>query len=158
MKSFSPDILNVFDKQKAVLTAGTGDDFNSMLIGWGALGTMWARPAATVYVRESRYTKGFMDKQDIFTISFFDEKYMRDEMVLGTKSGRDGDKIAETSLTPVQLDEGVTFKEAETTLVCRKMYAQEMDLAAMPEDVQKDDYPEGDIHTVYIGEVIDVKS
>lgn len=157
MKSFSPDILNVFDKQKAVLTAGTGDDFNSMLIGWGALGTLWARPAATVYVRPSRYTKEFMDKQDTFTISFFDKKYMRDEMVLGTKSGRDGDKIAETSLTPVRLDEGVTFKEAETTLVCRKMYAQEMDLSAMPEEVQKHDYPEGDIHTVYIGEVIDVK-
>lgn len=157
MKSFSPDILNVFDKQKAVLTAGTGDDFNSMLIGWGALGTLWARPAATVYVRESRYTKEFMDKQDIFTISFFDKKYMRDEMVLGTKSGRDGDKIAETSLTPVEIDGGVTFKEAETTLVCRKMYAQEMDLSAMPEEVQKHDYPEGDIHTVYIGEVIDVK-
>lgn len=157
MKSFSPDILNVFDKQKAVLTAGTGDDFNSMLIGWGALGTLWARPAATVYVRESRYTKEFMDKQDTFTISFFDKKYMRDEMVLGTKSGRDGDKIAETSLTPVEIDGGVTFKEAETTLVCRKMYAQEMDLSAMPEEVQKHDYPEGDIHTVYIGEVIDVK-
>lgn len=157
MKSFSPDILNVFNKQKAVLTAGTGDDFNSMLIGWGALGTLWARPAATVYVRESRYTKEFMDKQDTFTISFFDKKYMRDEMVLGTKSGRDGDKIAETSLTPVEIDGGVTFKEAETTLVCRKMYAQDMDLAAMPEEVQKHDYPEGDVHTVYIGEVIDVK-
>lgn len=157
MKEFTPDILNVFNTQKAVLTAGTADDFNSMLIGWGALGTLWAKPAATVYVRPSRYTKEFMDKQDTFTISFFDKKYMRDEMVLGTKSGRDGDKIAETSLTPVEIDGGVTFKEAETTLVCRKMYAQDMDLAAMPEDVQKHDYPAGDVHTVYIGEVVNVK-
>lgn len=155
-KTFTPDILHVFNDKKALLTAGTGDDFNTMLIGWGALGTLWARPAATVYVRESRYTKQFMDRQDVFTISFFDKKYMKDEMILGTKSGRDGDKIALTSLTPVQLETGVTFKEAEVTLVCKKMYAQEMDLSAMPEDVQKHDYANGDLHTTYIGEVIDV--
>lgn len=155
-KTFTPDILHIFSDKKALLTAGTGDDFNTMLIGWGALGTIWARPAATVYVRESRYTKQFMDKQDIFTISFFDKKYMDDEMILGTKSGRDGDKIALTSLTPVKLERGVTFKEAEVTLVCKKMYAQEMDIKAMPEDIAEHNYAQGDMHTEYIGEVVDV--
>lgn len=156
LKKFTPDILTVFDEYKALLTAGTGSDFNTMLIGWGALGTIWAKPAATVYVRESRYTKEFMDKQDIFTVSFFDRKYMKDEMLLGTLSGRDGDKIAKTSLHPEVLETGVTFKEAEVTLVCRKLYRQEMDLKAMPEDVQKKNYANGDLHTMYIGEVLDV--
>lgn len=155
-KTFAPDILHIFNDKKALLTAGSGDDFNTMLIGWGALGTIWARPAATVYVRESRYTKEFMDRQDIFTISFFDKKYMKDEMILGTKSGRDGDKIALTGLTPVHLAHGVTFKEAEVTLVCRKMYAQKMDIAAIPEDIVKHSYAQGDMHTEYIGEVTDV--
>lgn len=155
-KTFTPDILHIFNDKKALLTAGTGNDFNTMLIGWGALGTMWFKPAATVYVRESRYTKEFMDKQDIFTISFFDEKYMKDEMILGTKSGRDGDKIALTSLTPVKLETGVTFKEAEATLVCKKLYHQEMDISAMPEDIVKSNYAQGNMHTMYIGEVIDV--
>lgn len=156
LKKFTPDILTVFSDYKALLTAGDGDDFNTMLIGWGALGTIWARPAATVYVRESRYTKEFMDKQDIFTISFLDKKYMKDEMVLGTISGRDGDKIAKTSLHPKHLDKGVTFEEASVTLICRKMYTQKMDLSAMPEDVQKHDYANGDLHVTYIGEVLDV--
>lgn len=155
-KTFSPDILHVFNDYKALLTAGTGDDFNTMLIGWGALGTIWAKPAATVYVRQSRYTKEFMDKQDTFTVSFFDKKYMKDEMILGTKSGRDGDKIALTSLTPKKLEDGVTFEEATVTLVCKKMYAQEMDGAAMPDDVVKKNYANGDMHTEYIGEVVDV--
>lgn len=156
LKKFTPDILSVFSDYKALLTAGNGDDFNTMLIGWGALGTIWAKPAATVYVRESRYTKEFMDKQDIFTVSFFDKKYMKDEMVLGTLSGRDGDKIAKTSLHPKKLETGVTFEEAKVTLVCRKMYAQKMDLSAMPEKVQKQSYADGDLHVMYIGEVLDV--
>lgn len=153
---FTPDILNVFMDKNALLTAGSGDDYNTMLIGWGALGSIWSKPAATVYVRESRYTKEFLDKLDIFTISFFDKKYKKDELILGTKSGRDGDKIALTSLTPKKLDQGVTFEEAEVTLVCKKQYVQKMDLAAMPEDIQKSAYADGDMHVMYIGEVIDV--
>lgn len=156
MKEFQPDILNIFNEKKAVLTAGEGDDFNAMLIGWGALGTIWGKPSATVYVRESRYTKEFMDKQEIFTISFFDSSYRKDEMILGTKSGRDGDKIAETSLTPKRLSQGVTFEQAEVTLVCKKLYAQDMDPDQIPEEVKARHYRDGDFHTAYIGEVVDV--
>ncbi len=156
MAAFTPDILTVFDEYKALVTAGSGDDFNTMLIGWGALGSLWGKPAATVYVRESRYTKEFMDRQDYFTISFYDKKYMKDEMLLGTLSGRDGDKIAQTQLHPEKLENGVTFREAKVTIVCRKLYAQEMDLALMPEEIVKRHYAEGNVHTTYIGEVIDV--
>ena len=41
---------------QGILLNTNGDKFNSMVIGWGALGTVWSRPAFTVYVRESRYT------------------------------------------------------------------------------------------------------
>lgn len=157
-KTFSPDILHVFDEKWAILTAGNGEQYNSMVIGWGALGTIWAKPAATVYVRLSRYTKEFMDNQNIFTLSFFDEKYKKAELVLGEKSGRDGDKIAESGLTPVQLGEGVTFKEAKTTLVCKKIYQQDMDFEHFPEIRERfySGTDEGDIHVMYIGEVTDV--
>ncbi len=156
MTAFTPDILTVFDEYKALVTAGSGDDFNTLLIGWGALGSLWGRPAATVYIRESRYTKEFMDRQDCFTISFYDKQYMKDEMLLGTLSGRDGDKIGKTQLHPEKLENGVTFREAKVTLVCRKLYAQEMDLAAMPEEIVSRHYANGDMHTMYIGEVLRV--
>ena len=42
------------------------------------------------------------------------------------------------------------------TLVCRKLYAQEMDLAAMPEEIVSRHYANGDMHTMYIGEVLRV--
>lgn len=37
--------------------------FNSMVIGWGALGTVWGKPAFTVYVREHRYTRQRLTQQ-----------------------------------------------------------------------------------------------
>lgn len=53
------DPFTLFDRNWALLTAGTADDFNTMTISWGMLGTLWGKPAATVYVRESRYTLAF---------------------------------------------------------------------------------------------------
>ena len=156
MKRIDIDILNTFQQDTALLTAGTKDHFNTMTIGWGGLGTLWNKPVATVYVRPSRYTYEFMENEDYFTVSFYDRTYRSDLAVLGTVSGRDGDKVAQTSLTPEFLDNSVTFKQARLTLVCRKLYRQDMDLAAMPEDVQRRAYADGDVHTAYIGEVVDV--
>lgn len=36
------------------------------------------------------------------------------------KSGRDGDKVVLTSPTPKALEQGVGFKQAELTFVCKK--------------------------------------
>ena len=54
--TFTTDIFNVFDQKWALLTAGTKDSFNTMTVSWGGLGTLWGKPAASVYVRSSRYT------------------------------------------------------------------------------------------------------
>ena len=116
------DIFSQFDKKWALLTAGTKNSFNSMTISWGGLGTLWNKPAATVYVRQSRYTHDFMDNNEYFTVSFYPEEFKKQLGVLGTKSGRDMDKMNDSGLTPVEVGESVSFKEAEVTLVCRKLF------------------------------------
>ena len=68
---FTTDILSVFDKKWALLTAGNEDNFNTMTISWGGLGTLWGKSVATVYVRTSRYTHDFMDSNGYFTVSFY---------------------------------------------------------------------------------------
>jgi len=146
-------------KGMALLTAGTPDDFNTMTIGWGAVGTIWGMDACTVYVRISRYTLEFMDKYDTFTVSFFDG-YKKELGYLGSHSGRDGNKVAEVGFTPVAVGDSVTFKEAEKTLVCRKMYKQLMDEGAIPADVKERFYSgadDGNLHYMFIGEVTDVQ-
>jgi flavin reductase (DIM6/NTAB) family NADH-FMN oxidoreductase RutF len=153
---FSTDILSVFDKKWALLTAGDSDRFNTMTISWGGLGTIWGKPVATVYVRTSRYTHDFMDAKEFFTVSFYPEECKRILGVLGSKSGRDMDKMKESGLTPVQAGESMSFKEAEVTLVCRKLFKQQLNVANMPEDVAKAMYEGQAPHDMYIGEIVEI--
>ena len=53
---FTTNIFEQFDKKWALLTAGNSEDFNTMTISWGGMGTIWNKPVATVYVRTSRLT------------------------------------------------------------------------------------------------------
>lgn len=153
---FTTDILSVFDKKWALLTAGNGESFNTMTISWGGLGTIWGKPVATVYVRTSRYTHDFMDANEFFTVSFYPEECRQILGVLGSKSGRDMDKMKESGLTPVQAGGSISFKEAEVTLVCRKLFRQQLDVANMPEDVAEAMYEGQAPHDMYIGEIVDI--
>lgn len=153
---FRAESFNIFDKDWALLTAGAEQHYNTMTISWGGLGTLWGKPVVTVYVKPIRYTHQFMEQSDCFTVSFYSEKYREALGLLGSLSGRDSDKVAEAGLTPKALGSAVTFKEAKVTLVCKKIYRQDMDTNAMPADVVKDFYRSEDAHTVYIGEVIDI--
>ena len=148
--------FEVFNNDWALVTAGTEGDYNTMTISWGGLGTLWGKSGATVYVKPVRYTHRFLDANDYFTVSFYPDEYKKALMLLGSRSGRDGDKVAAAGLTPRYLDGAVTFREAKTTLLCRKIYRQDMDTAAMPADVAEAFYTKEAPHTMFIGEVIDI--
>ncbi len=150
------EIFSQFDKKWALLTAGNKDSFNTMTISWGGLGTLWNKPVATVYVRTSRYTHEFMDSSEYFSISFFPERYRRTLGVLGSKSGREMDKINESGLTPIKVEKTVAFEEAETTIICRKLFKQELEVSNMPEDVAESLYTDQAPHDMYIGEVVSI--
>ena len=154
--NYSLDIFTQFDKKWALVTAGNQDSFNTMTISWGGMGTIWNKPVATVYVRTSRYTHEFIDNNDYFTISFFPEEYKKTLGVLGSKSGREMDKIHASGLTPVQVENGITFKEAETTFVCRKLCKQPIELQNMSEEVVNTFYKEDTRHDMFIGEVTEI--
>lgn len=161
-KDFQPEIFKLFDDQWGILTAGDKDAFNSMTISWGMLGTLWCMPhkgknVCTVFVNPARYTYGFMEKSDYYTVSFFDnKKYQKALGIMGSKSGRDMDKAKASGLTPKYLEHGVTYEEAEITFVVRKIYRHELQLGQMPADVIEGFYTKGRVpHTMYIGEIIE---
>jgi len=56
----------------------------------------------------------------------------------------------------VQVGESMSFKEAEVTLVCRKLFKQQLDVANMPEDVAKAMYEGQAPHDMYIGEIVNI--
>ena len=59
-------------------------------------------------------------------------------------------------LTPELLPQGITFRQAETTLVCRKIYCQDLDLEQIPQEVRDAFYKDEPVHRMYIGEVVEI--
>lgn len=156
LKEFNFAPLYTIDQEWALLTAGTKEHFNTMTISWGGLGTLWNKPVVTVYVRPNRYTYEFIESNEYFTISFYDSSYKKDLSVLGTKSGKDLDKIALTELTPEFLDNSISFKEANITIICKKIFFQDIDISKVPEYERNRFYKDEPVHRMYIGEVIDI--
>ena len=156
IRKFNTDIFTKYDKDWALLAAGTMESHNAMTISWGGMGTIWNKPVVTVYVRPTRYTREFMEREDFFTVSFYDEQYREALNLMGTKSGRDCPKEEEAGLTAVPAGKSITFKEAKCTLLCRKLYWQDLDPAGMAKEVQDAQYPGKDFHRMYIGEVLEI--
>lgn len=139
-----------------LVTAGNGDKFNTMTVSWGAVGEIWGKDAAFVFIRPQRYTFEFIEKEDIFTLSFYGSEYKDALRICGSKSGRDIDKAAECGLTPVCVDGGITFEQAEYTIVCRKMASQFFDPAGFADASIENNYANKDYHKMYIGEILRV--
>ena len=57
-----------------------------------------------------------------FTVSFYPESCKKALGYIGSHSGRDGDKAVGAGLTPVEIGQGVTYKEANLTFLCKKLY------------------------------------
>ncbi len=163
MKEASIDSLNfnpmtLISDEWMLLTAGTKDTgFNSMTCSWGHLGSIWGHYSAVCYVRPQRYTKEFVDREDLYTLSFFSADYKKDMAYIGSHSGRDEDKLAATGLTAVS-EEGYTYyKEAKLVLVCKKLYrAPIKEECFIDKSVVDSCYPEKDFHDMYIGEIVKV--
>lgn len=156
--NLSCEVFQVFHNATPLVTAGTRENYNTMTIGWGGLGTLWSKPVCTVYVRPERYTYGFMEQNDYFTVSVFSKQYQKEMAFCGCMSGRDVDKTKECGFTPCFAQgDAPYFAEAELVLVCKKLYAQDMteDCLTAAADVLPY-YEKGGWHRMYVGEVVQV--
>ncbi len=152
---------------KGILLNSKYTKFNSMVIGWGGLGTVWGKSTFTVYVREHRYTKVQLDATGEFTISIpVDGIIPSIAKICGTQSGRDVDKetAAHLTLEPPEVVHVPGIKEYPLTLECRILYSQKQELERIPKDIREQMYPQDvdgtyymanrDAHTAYIGEIV----
>lgn len=137
-----------------LITAGNKEKFNTMTASWGMMGILWNKDVATAFVRPQRYTFEFLEKNDYYTLSFFESKYKKQLSYCGRNSGRNVDKIKETGLTSIFDEQAPYFKEASTVFICKKIYGQFIS----PEgfiDVDLDkNYENKDYHKMYVGEII----
>ena len=143
-----------------LVSAGNYDYFNTMTISWGGVGIMWNKPSAFTFIRPQRFTFEFIEREECFSICFFDETYREALSFCGAKSGRNVNKLQETGLTPLFTEEGVPyFEEARLVLICKKMYSSFLDEESVlgGEAVLKN-YNGDDFHKMYISEILEVLS
>lgn len=157
--NFNP--VTMIDQEWMLITAGTEGNFNTMTASWGHIGSIWGhgKKAATacIYVRPQRYTKEFVDREDLYTLSFFPAEYKKALGYLGSHSGRDEDKVAKVGLTPVFSDGTTFFAEAKLVFVCRKLYrAPIVESGFVDKALMEEVYPNRDFHDLYIGEIVKV--
>ena len=154
----SPEIFRFFMKEEPLLAAGRAGDLNVMTIGWGGLGSLWNKPACTIYVRPTRHSFGFLEREDCFSVNLLSRKWAAELSYCGTVSGRDEDKVAHCGFELAYTDSGVPYvAQSDLVLICKKIYADfiKPDLILDPA-VEDTMYPLKDYHRVYTGEVVEV--
>ncbi len=152
------DILTYL-KKGAFLTASYEDKVNTMTISWGNIGIEWGEDVFVTLVRDSRFTKEFIDKSGKFTVTIPKDESLKSELSFcGTKSGRDFDKIKECGLSlgkSKTID--VPYIKCNAIIIeCEVMYAQRMDENCMSDWFKEKFYSSGDIHTLYHGKILNM--
>lgn len=156
INSLSMNPFEKIGKEWALISAGSIDNCNTMTVSWGGVGILWGKNVVYIFIRESRHTKKFIDNGETFSMAFLDEKYREALSFCGSKSGRDVDKWKETGLTPVQKDGVVYPKEAGLVFLCRKLAAVPIEESAFIDDtIAGKFYGDHDMHTMYVGEIIE---
>ena len=133
---------------------------NVMTIGWGSVGIYWGRPVFVVPVRTSRYTYGCIGKTGDFTVNLLPRKLADLAAFCGTVSGRDHDKFAEAALTaaPGLRVKSPIIEECLLHYECKVLHANDFVPKAAAQEVLRANYPRGDYHRFFFGEILSVRA
>ncbi|MGL5721869.1 MAG: flavin reductase [Brevinema sp.] len=141
----------------ALLGASHQGETNAMTVSWGFTGYIWEKHTAMAFVRPQRHTQHIIHGAEMFSLSFFDESFKAKLGYMGSKSGKDEDKIAQSGLK-MSLQQGVpVFEEAHTVLICKKLYTGRIEESGfLDPSIISSKYPNKDFHHIYIGEQVTI--
>jgi flavin reductase (DIM6/NTAB) family NADH-FMN oxidoreductase RutF len=119
-EEISDNVFTLVGKVFPVITAGKIDHYNSMTASGGGLGMLFKKPTTWCILQASRYTLEMIQKEQTYTLSYLANVYKKQVLFLGSKSGRDSEKMQEVELTSVQTPSGdMSFKEARLIIECK---------------------------------------
>ena len=153
---FAQTIQRMREDGLLLVTMGTGGKANVMTIGWGMMGSIWARPVFMVLVRPSRHTYSQLEQVGDFTVNLPPRELAAAVSRCGTVSGRDHDKFQETQLTlnasrevrPPIINECIVHYE------CRTLHRNDVAPDALVQAVRGEFYASEDFHRLYFGEIV----
>ena len=123
-------------------TYGSDGKPNVADIAWGGICCL-KPPCVAISLQKARYSHGNIVERKAFTVNVPSEKYLKEADYFGTISGKDSDKFKETGLTSAKskLVDAPYVKEFPLVLECKLLHTIEIEM-----------------HTEFIGEIIDVKA
>lgn len=140
-----------------LVAAGNEQKHNMMTASWGGLGVIWNKNVSTIYIRPTRYTLDFVEKEDYYSLNFFG-KNKAPHKIGGSKSGRDMNKAKEANLTPIFENGTVYYEEAELVIICKKLYHSVLNNQNFLDAEIESFYAEKDYHRIFIGEITKILS
>lgn len=138
------------------LTTKVSDEINSMTISWGNIGRMWNRPIFMAMVRKERHTYKLIEESNEFTVSIPYEDMKEAVAFLGSKSGRDMNKLEALNIntlkgevidTPILDIKGIHYE-------CKVVYKTEMTNNDLDAYIKDNWYSKESHHTIYFGEIV----
>ena len=151
--------INPFEKigkEWALVSAGSKKKANTMTISWGGVGVLWGKNVAFIFIRDSRYTKEFIDANDFFSVSFLNDQYREALNYCGSHSGKDEDKLKNAGLNWNYTLSIPFVDEGNLVLLCQKLSATKINEDSFLTPDIKKWYADGDMHTMYVAEILEV--
>jgi flavin reductase (DIM6/NTAB) family NADH-FMN oxidoreductase RutF len=149
--------MNDLLRKNGILLVTEGDDRkpNAMTIGWGLLGTMWAKPVCIVAVRHSRHTFKLMEEAKSWAVCLPAKGMETTLDFCGTKSGRTYDKFKECKLTAKKgiVIESPYIEECPVHIECATIFKTDMRPGQLETKIEAEMYKTKDFHMLYMGEV-----
>ena len=143
-------------KEWSLVTAGNKEKANTMTVSWGGVGVLWGKNVVYIFIRDSRYTKEFLDQGEFFSLAFLDENYRDALNYCGSHSGRGIDKFREAGLTAAYKHSIPYPDESNLVMLCRKMAAVPITEESFTDsEITEKWYSDHDMHTMYVGEIIE---
>lgn len=135
----------------------SGDDKpNVMTIAWGMIGVMWFKKVMMVPVRETRFTKEFIDKTGTFTVCVPYGDASEALKICGSKSGRDVDKFELTGMKPAKAKSvnSHIIEGCNMYYECKVLYKSTLNKEDLLPNEAKC-YENNNMHTMYFAEIVD---
>jgi flavin reductase (DIM6/NTAB) family NADH-FMN oxidoreductase RutF len=126
---------------------------NAMTASWGCMGVLWNKNICVLFVRPQRHTYGLLEASERCSLAFFGQEHRDALRLCGSKSGRDMDKIEAAGLTSMTLDGVSVIAEAETLILCRKLYADDLKNTNFLDPALLANYKNDDFHRIYVCEI-----
>lgn len=143
-------------KEWALVSAGSKQKANTMTISWGGVGVLWGKNVVFLFIRDSRYTKEFIDAGDLLSVSFLNSGYKEALSYCGSHSGREEDKMEKAGLTWNYKHSIPFIDEGNLVFLCQKLSATRITEDSFISPGIQEWYSDKDMHTMYVAEILEV--